>query len=209
MRSASAVSLVAASVTANLVDANSGVRTQAACEPAERGITGAAGRRKAALLLIKAAIVRRNGVRTANPESGPGGGGAPPAARPYTHLPRKDPACRSSLAEGSQDPVQPQGQMRSSEDGKARRGYRGGLEAQFFDYTGTLHVVMDSVKLARCSNQAAARRAGSNRRRSTWRVEPSTIGSAMASPLAGALRMPQTLCPGGGVGVDDAGHRSE
>ena len=54
---------------------------------------------------------------------------------------------------------------------------------------------MDSVTHTRCWAQAAGRRAGSNRRRSTCSVAPATISSAIASPLAGALRMPQTLCP--------------
>jgi hypothetical protein len=39
------------------------------------------------------------------------------------------------------------------------------------------------------------RRLGSNGRRSTLCATPSTISSAIASPVAGALRIPQTLCP--------------
>ena len=38
-------------------------------------------------------------------------------------------------------------------------------------------------------------RPGSNGARSTLRARPSAISSAMASPVAGPLRMPQTLCP--------------
>jgi hypothetical protein len=40
-----------------------------------------------------------------------------------------------------------------------------------------------------------SRRAGSNGDRSTTLAAPSTIRSAIASPVAGALRMPQTLWP--------------
>ena len=43
------------------------------------------------------------------------------------------------------------------------------------------------------SGPRAARRAGSNGERSTVRAFPSRISSAIASPVAGALRMPQTL----------------
>ena len=39
------------------------------------------------------------------------------------------------------------------------------------------------------------RRLGSNGCRSTVCATPSTISSAIASPVAGALRIPQTLCP--------------
>src|SRR4029077_9819016 len=38
-------------------------------------------------------------------------------------------------------------------------------------------------------------RAGSKAERSTERARPSTISSAIASPVAGALRIPQTLWP--------------
>jgi 7-keto-8-aminopelargonate synthetase-like enzyme len=45
------------------------------------------------------------------------------------------------------------------------------------------------------SGSTGGRRFGSNRRRSTLCATPSTISSAIASPVAGALRIPQTLCP--------------
>ena len=42
---------------------------------------------------------------------------------------------------------------------------------------------------------SGGRREGSNGDRSTERARPSAISSAIASPVAGAFRMPQTLCP--------------
>ncbi len=50
-----------------------------------------------------------------------------------------------------------------------------------------------AAKAGGAPSHPAGRRAGLNRRRSTWLGRPSTISSAIASPLAGALRIPQTL----------------
>src|SRR5918993_1143830 len=52
------------------------------------------------------------------------------------------------------------------------------------------------MKLARLVYVPRTRkRAGSNADRSTVLAQPSSTNSAIASPVAGAFRMPQTLCP--------------
>ena len=48
---------------------------------------------------------------------------------------------------------------------------------------------------AQAAGSSGRRRAGSNGDRSTVRARPSAISSAIASPVAGAFRMPQTLWP--------------
>jgi hypothetical protein len=50
------------------------------------------------------------------------------------------------------------------------------------------------TRLSRAGSSVGSR-AGSKRRRSTLPASPSVISSAIASPVAGALRMPQTLWP--------------
>ena len=74
-----------------------------------------------------------------------------------------------------------------------------GLELSLgFDRSAAEQIASLAPGAARIRSRAGSTggiRAGLNGPRSTVRARPSTISSVTASPVAGALRMPQTLCP--------------
>ena len=71
---------------------------------------------------------------------------------------------------------------------------RADLQRQSATPTWQLFNQRDRVTVMRCGSMASSR-AGSNAERSTALVVTSMISSATASPVAGALRIPQTPCP--------------
>ena len=62
-------------------------------------------------------------------------------------------------------------------------------------FTFWLQSAQAAIPLVHRAGSRRGRRPGSNGARSTVLAAPSTISPAIASPVAGALRMPQTLCP--------------